>query len=526
MKKLLFTALVCAMIFMLLTPSTVALVEYKATGTQTGYQTGMETTRRIATLRAVAVTNDTLIVDGTLVNMSTFTLPGTLDSQAVFAGLFYRRTDNFTSYTIHYALMNMTTFMERHREGEWEELSDFSNVTAVENMTPDDMKDLVKDRSKMMELMRESKEVCGEATENGVIQVFRYFNGTVYIHVTDNTNGTIKELVEQRLGIVLQQYGDSPVTWYNVTTSDVVNVNISVATELLSDVWGDRGGLLPKVLEYIDTENESLKTYFGIHEAMFVTPGATIDFCSFIGATMSAGSFDDFTSYLDEQGFSLRIIVRSIVEGEEGEYSEEQLAEMRNRLHGPAVEKVIDAIGKTARISVNECILVNLENGKLEIEKEGHVLIKVEAKGNATLVSRAFNASDIQEVLRKLPKNLTPAVDVVLEINSEELSGNLTIKIRIPENISSEDVKIAYYDEQTGTWNTVPTSIVVEDDVHYAVAVTTHTSLWTLVITAEKTTTTETSEGVAGYPTSYIAVALIVIVVAVIASYLVLKQRK
>ena len=62
--------------------------------------------------------------------------------------------------------------------------------------------------------------------------------------------------------------------------------------------------------------------------------------------------------------------------------------------------------------------------------------------------------------------------------------------------------------------------------VHYAVAVTTHTSLWTLVTTAEEAATTGTSEGVAGYPTSYIAVALIVIIVAVIASYLVLRRRK
>ena len=518
-KKMLFTVLVFTMIFMLLTPSTIAFAGYEASESQAKTM-GMETSRKIATLRAVVVTDDMLIVDGTLVNMSTFTPPRTLESQAVFTGLFYRRTDNFTSYTIHYALMNMTTFMERHHEGEWG-LGNFSDVTAMQDMTPDDMKDLVKDRSKMMELMKESREVCGEATENGVIQVFRYFNGTVYVHVTDNTNGTIKELVEQRLGIVLQQYGDSPVAWYNVTTSDVVNVDVGVATGLLSDVWGDRGGLLPKVLKYIDTENEPLKTYFGIHEAMFVTPSATIDFCSFIGATMSTENFDDFTSYLDEQGFSLKVIIRSVVEVEEGEYSEEQLTEMRNRLHGPTVERVMDIIGKTARVSVNECVLVNLENGKLEIEKEGHVLIKIEAKGNATLVSRAFNASDVQEILRKLPENLTPAVDIVLDISSEELSGDLTIKIRIPEDVSPEDVKIAYYDEATGTWNVVSTSIVVEDGVHYAVAVTTHTSLWTLVTTAE-----EAPEGVAGYPTSYVVVALIVIIVAVIASYLALKRKR
>jgi len=521
-KRILFTALAFAIVFMLLTPSTIALTEYGTGGYRAKPQ--MEMSRKIATLRAVVVTDDAVIVDGTLVNMSTLTTPKELESQAVFAGLFYRRTDNFTSYTIHYALMDMTTFMERHREGEWG-LSNFSDVTSLQGMTPDDMKSLVKDRSKMMELMKESKEVCGEAAENGVIQVLRYLNGTVYIHVTDNANGVIKSLVEQYLGVILWPYGDSQVAWHNVTTSDVVNVNVSVATGLLSAVWGDRGGLLPKVLSYIDTESEPLKTYFGIHEAMFLTSGATIDFCSFIGATMSTESFDDFTLYLDEQGFSLKVIIRSVVEVEEGEYSEEQLAEMRNRLRGPVVEKVTDAIGKTVRVSVNECVLVNLENGRLEIEKEGHVLIKIEAKGNATIVSRVVDVSDVQEILGKLPKNLTPAADIVLDISSEELSGDLTIKIMVPENVSPEDVKIAYYDEATGTWKIVSTNIVVEDGVHYAVAVTTHTSLWTLVTTAEEVPE-EVPEEVAGYPTMYVMVALIVIIVVVIASYLVLKRKR
>lgn len=522
MKRIVFTALAFAIVFMLLMPSTTALAEYGASKAQTKPQPPMEMkmSRKIATLRAVVVTDDMLIVDGTLVNMSTFTLPRTLESQnAAFAGLFYRRTDNFTSYTIHYALMNMTTFMERPHEDKWG-LGNFSDVTTMQSITPDDMKDLVKDRSKMIELMKESKEVCREATENGVIQVLKYLNGTVYIHVTDNANGTIKKLVEQRLGIVLQQYGDSLVALYNVTTSDVVNVNINIATGLLSGVWSG-GGLLSKVLEYINTENEPLKTYFGIHGAMFVTPSATIDFCSFIGATMSTENFDNFTSYLDEQDFLLKVIIRSIVEVKEEEYSEEQLDEMKHKLHGPAVEKVVDVIRKAARVSVNECVLVNLENGTLEIEKEGHVFIKIEAKGNATLVSRVFNASDVQEILRKLPENLTPAVDIVLNLSSEELGGDLTIKIRVPEDVPPEDVKIAYYDEAAGTWNIVSTSIVVEDGVHYAAAVTTHTSLWTLVTTAE-----EAPEEVAGYPTSYVMVALIVTIVVVIASYLALKRKR
>jgi hypothetical protein len=513
-RKMLYTAIAVAMVLMLVIPSTVALSGYGVNEYKVGQ---MEVSKKIATLRAVAVTDETLIVDGTLVNMSTFTQPRPLESQAVFAGLFYRRTDNFTSYTIHYALMDMATFMERHQEGEWG-LGNFSDETTVQGMTPDDMKDLVKDRSKMMELMKESKEVCGEATENGVIQVFRYLNGTVYIHVTDNANGTIKALIEQQLGVILQQYGDSPVTWYNVTTSDVVDVKVGVAIELLSGIWGDRGGLLPTVLSYIETESEPLKTYFGIHEAMFVTPSTTIDFCSFIGTTMARESFEDFVSYLDGQEFSLKVIVRSILEAEEGEYTEEELTAMKERLHGPAVERIVDAVRETRRVSVNECVLVNLENGKLEIEKEGKVVIKIEAEGNITLVSRVHNASDVQDILDKLPEDLILATEVVLDIDSEEVSGELTIKIKIPEGIPPEEVKIAYYDESTGTWNVVSTTVVVENGEYYAVVVTTHTSLWTLVTSAE-----EAPEGLASY---YPIIGIALIIVIVVASYLVLKRRK
>ena len=519
MRKTLYMAIAVAMILMLVVPSTVALSGYKV-GEYKQYGMEIETSKKIATLRAVTVTDDTLIVDGTLVNMSTYTQPRLLESQAVFAGLFYRRTNNFTSYTIHYVSMDMMTFKERRHEGEWG-LGNFSDTTALQEMTPDDMKDLVKDRSKLMELMKESKEMCKDATtENGVIQVFKYLNGTVYIHVTDNTEGTIKGLVEQYLGVTLQQYGDSPVTWYNVTTSDVVDIKISIAIELLSAVWGDRGGLLPTVLDRIDTTSEPLKTYFGIHEAMFVTPSTTIDFCSFIGATMAKESFESFVSYLEEQGFSLKVIARSILETEEGEYTEEELAEMRERLHGPAVERVVDVIRETRRVSVNECVLVNLEGGKLEIEKEGKVLIKIEVEGNVTLVSRVFNISDVQDILGKLPEDLTPAAEVVLDINSEEISGEITIKIKVPEGVAPEEVKIAYYDESTGTWKVVSTTVVVENGEYYAVAVTTHTSLWTLVTPVEEEVPPE------GFASYYPLIALVLIIVIVVASYLVLKRRK
>lgn len=519
MKKTLYMAIAVVMVLMLVVPSTVALSgyeidEYKA------YQ--MEIAKKIATLRAVAVTDDTVIVDGTLLNMSTFTQDRfQLESKAVFASLFYRRTDNFTSYTIHYVSMNMTTFKERHYEGEWG-LGNFSEETALREMTPDDMKDLVKNRSKLMELMKESKEMCKDAaTENGVVQVFKYLNGTVYIHVTDNANGIVKELVEQHLGVILQPYGNSSVAWYNVTTSDVVDVKIGVAVELLSAIWSNREGLLPTVLSYIETASDPLKTYFGIHEAMFVTPSTTIDFCSFIGATMAKESFDSFVSYLGEQGFLLKVIVRSILEAEdkEGEYTEEELAEIEGRLHGPVVERFVDAIRETRQISVDECVLVNLESGKLEIVKEGKVLIKIEVEGNATLVSRVFNISDVQDTLGKLPEDLAPAAQVVLDINSEEISGEITIKIKVPEGVSPEKVKIACYDESTGTWKVVSTTIVVENGEYYAVAVTAHTSLWTLVTPVEE----GVPEGFAGY---YPIIALALVLVIVVALYLVLKRKK
>ncbi|MHA1595876.1 MAG: hypothetical protein ACTSXX_14280 [Candidatus Baldrarchaeia archaeon] len=524
------------------------------TGTGTGEYGGMmPEDRYIAVVRATALNTTLLIVDSIVLNV-TFNedFPGgggswgglsdiSSEQQVtmMFVGFSYRRApvENGTveHYVIHYVNISVSAeeFLDMVKDLKEKGYEWHSNMTQMACNTSiptesikDSLKERIKERKEMLKDIINASIFAGVG-KTATLEIWLLENGTVIVDLIDGTGGLVYEEVQEHLVL------DEP-KWQETTNATVVyhwklaNVTIKFMSlvSLTKSLWSKDTGPLALTLDAIS--GEPLKPHFGVYAMRFSTLPVEMEHCVMVAGTVTTEKLQEYMEGLE--GYKVVLILRTITTPieEASEMESEDIHQLISAVNStveeaPQVERFIVVMRRKVNISAGEKCLLDISNGSVVIQKDGKMAICIYVKGNATLYVESIGKANITIVSKKY----VIASEYVLEVSSEaEIEGTIEIRFKIPEGVNTSEVKIAYYDENLGEWVTVETHIVEEDGELYAVAETSHTSLWALVTPVEEGAE---GEGVTPTPTlqdfiPHITVVLLILLALGLSAYAIRKR--
>jgi len=503
----------------------------------------------IAVIRATALNSSLLIADSMVLNVTSVTSKDTatlaMQYGTVFVGFSYRRVPvengTISHYVINYVnlsadeLFNITDVMGKLKEEgyEWHyEITEMvRNGTSTESFR-NMFKERIMHRREMLRALINASlfEGFGNTARIGI---WEFYNGTIIIRLQDHTDGFVKGILNEWLsnlvapeGIELVHSNDTSYVW-RLTNE---KIDFMKLVDLTRSLWGKDTGPFALTLDTIS--GEPLKTHFGVYAIRFNTPGVETEHCVMVAGTVTPDRLRGYIESLNGEGYKVVLILRTILtpldEAREVEAEDPQalLSALNSTIQdAPQVKRFIVVMRKKFNITIGEKCLADVSNGSIVIQRAGKAAIVIHVNGNATLYIESITAGNVTIESKKY--NVTG--EYLLEVSSEDvIEGTITLKFKIPEEVDPEkaNISIAYYDNSTGEWVTVPTKIVQENGEYYAVAEVNHTSLWALVTPVEEETKTE---GVAPAPTisdfiPHITVVLLILLALGLSAYAIRKR--